>query len=102
MNKLDRVAIATAQNCDMFYGGIVGSPKFPNVPVLELLWRAYLRTGLQQFLSLTLCALDNMGRGGIYDHIGGGFAPHPGDDQWLVPPFQKNALRQAQVIRLMT
>ena len=50
MNKLDRVVIATAQNCDMFYGGIVGAPKFPNVPVLELLWRGFLRTGLQQFL----------------------------------------------------
>src|SRR6185369_4046137 len=64
MNKLDKVAIATAQNCDMFYGGMVGAPKFPNVPAIELIWRAYLRLGMQQFLSLTLVTLDNMGRGG--------------------------------------
>ena len=102
MNKLDRVAIATAQNCDMFYGGIVGAPKFPNVPVLELLWRAYLRTGMQQFLSLTLCALDNMGRGGIYDHVGGGFARYAVDDQWLIPHFEKMLYDNAQLIDIMT
>src|SRR5712691_609542 len=100
MNKLDRVAIATAQNCDMFYGGIVGAPKFPNVPVLELLWRAYLRTGMQQFLSLTLCALDNMGRGGIYDHIGGGFARYAVDAPWLVPHFEKMLYDNAQLASL--
>ncbi len=37
MYKLDRVAIATAQSFDMFYGGMIGAPKFPNVPLLELL-----------------------------------------------------------------
>ena len=48
MHKLDRVAIATAQSFDMFYGGMIGAPKFPNVPLIELLWRAYLRTGMPQ------------------------------------------------------
>ena len=45
MSKLERIAVATAQNCDIFYGGVTGAPKFPNVPVIELVWRAYLRTG---------------------------------------------------------
>jgi uncharacterized protein YyaL (SSP411 family) len=102
MHKLDRVAIATAQNCDIFFGGITGAPKFPNVPVLELLWRAYLRTGMQQFLSLTLVTLDNMGRGGIYDHIAGGFARYAVDDQWLVPHFEKMLYDNAQMIDLMS
>ena len=102
MHKLDRVAIAIAQNCDIFYGGTIGAPKFPNVSILELLWRAYLRTGMQQFLSLTLVALDNMGRGGIYDHIGGGFARYATDEQWLVPHFEKMLYDNAQMIDLMT
>ena len=102
MHKLDRVAIATAQNCDIFFGGLTGAPKFPNVPVLELLWRAYLRTGMQQFLSLTLVTLDNMGRGGIYDHIGGGFARYAVDEQWLLPHFEKMLYDNAQMIDLMT
>ena len=102
MNKLDRVAVATAQNCDMFYGGMIGAPKFPNVPILELLWRAYLRTGMQQFLSLTLVALDHMGRGGIYDHVGGGFARYAVDDQWLVPHFEKMLYDNAQMLDILT
>jgi len=102
MYKLDRVAIATAQNCDMFYGGVVGAPKFPNVPIIELLWRAYLRTGMPQFLSLVLCALDNMGRGGIYDHIGGGFARYSVDEHWLVPHFEKMLYDNAQLLDIMT
>ena len=79
-----------------------GAPKFPNVPVLELLWRAYLRTGMQQFLSLTLVTLDNMGRGGIYDHVGGGFARYAIDDQWLIPHFEKMLYDNAQLLDIMT
>ena len=100
--KLDRVAVATAQNCDIFYGGVLGAPKFPNVPVIELLWRAYLRTGMQQFLSLALVSLDNMGRGGIYDHAGGGFARYAIDEQWLIPHFEKMLYDNAQLLDIMT
>jgi hypothetical protein len=102
MTKLDRVAVAVAQHNDMFYGGLVGAPKFPNVPLLELMWRAYLRTGMNQFLSLTLVAMDNMGRGGLYDHVGGGFARYAVDDQWLIPHFEKMLYDNAQLLDLMT
>jgi uncharacterized protein YyaL (SSP411 family) len=100
--KLDRVAVAVAQNCDIFYGGVLGAPKFPNVPVLELLWRSYLRTGMQQFLSLSLVALDNIGRGGIYDHLGGGFSRYTVDEQWQIPHFEKMLYDNAQIIHHMT
>jgi hypothetical protein len=100
--KLDRVAVATAQNCDIFYGGVLGAPKFPNVPTLALLWRSYLRTGMQQFLSLTLVWLDNMGRGGIYDHIGGGFFRYAIDEQWQIPHFEKMLYDNAQHLNIMT
>ena len=100
--KLDRVAVATAQNCDIFYGGVLGAPKFPNVPILNLLWRSYLRTGMQQFLSLTLVWLDNMGRGGIYDHLGGGFSRYAVDDQWQIPHFEKMLYDNAQLLNFMT
>ncbi|HXJ00180.1 MAG TPA: thioredoxin domain-containing protein [Micropepsaceae bacterium] len=102
MLKLDRVAVAAAQNCDIFYGGVLGAPKFPNVPVLQLLWRAYLRTGMQQFLSQALVWLDNMGRGGIYDHVGGGFSRYTIDDQWQLPHFEKMLYDNAQLIDVMT
>lgn len=102
MHRLDRVAIAVAQNFDMFYGGVVGAPKFPNVPLIEVLWRAYLRTGMPQFLTQVLCALDHMGRGGIYDHIGGGFSRYSVDEQWMVPHFEKMLYDNAQLIDIMT
>ena len=102
MHKLDRVAIATAQNCDVFYGGITGAPKFPNTPTIELLWRAHLRTGMPQFRSIVLCTIDNMERGGIYDHVGGGFARYATDEQWLVPHFEKMLYDNAPLIDLMT
>jgi uncharacterized protein len=102
MGKLEQVAVGTGQSCDIFYGGVVGAPKFANVPILELMWRAYLRTGLAPFLSLTLCALDHMGRGGIYDHVGGGFARYAVDDQWLIPHFEKMLYDNAQMIDIMT
>lgn len=102
MYKLDRVAIAVAQGFDMFYGGMIGAPKFPNVPLIEALWRAYLRTGMQQYLTQVLCALDNMGRGGIFDQIGGGFSRYSVDEQWLVPHFEKMLYDNAQLIDIMT
>ena len=102
MHKLDRVAMGMAHYCDIFYGGLVGAPKFPNVAVQELLWRAYLRTGMNQYLSLVLCTLDNMGRGGIYDHLGGGFARYAVDEEWLIPHFEKMLYDNAQMLDLMT
>ena len=40
-------------------------------------------------------ALDAMASGGIYDHLGGGFARYSTDDQWLVPHFEKMLYDQA-------
>ena len=47
---LDELAVQTARRFDIFFGGIDGTPKFPNVPQLELIWRAYLRTGVSPAL----------------------------------------------------
>jgi len=102
MQKLDRAAMANAHSCDIFYGGLTGAPKFPNVPTLELLWRAYLRTGQRQYLELSLLWIDMMGRGGIYDHVGGGFARYATDEQWLIPHFEKMLYDNAPLIDIMT
>jgi len=88
INKLDRVAIATAQNCDIFYGGIVGGRNFPTCDLgtrLALL----LRTGMLAIPIGHATLARQYGRGGIYDHVGGGFARYAIDDQWLIPHFEK-------------
>jgi uncharacterized protein YyaL (SSP411 family) len=99
---LDQTAIRVGQRFDMFYGGISGAPKFPSTGLLELLWRAHLRTGLPQFLQLALTSLDHMGLGGMYDHIGGGFARYSTDERWLVPHFEKMLYDNAQLIDMYT
>jgi uncharacterized protein YyaL (SSP411 family) len=70
-------------------GGFGGAPKFPPTGALALLLREHERTGEQGLLHMVVKTLDAMARGGIYDHLGGGFHRYSVDDQWLVPHFEK-------------
>ena len=63
--------------------------KFPQAIFLDVLWRAYLRTGIPQFLQLVTTTMDAMLLGGLYDHIGGGFFRYTMDERWLMPHFEK-------------
>ena len=74
---------------DFQYGGMMGAPKFPRPSFLEMLWRAYLRTGNDRFQEAVITSLTHMCQGGIYDHLGGGFARYSTDVVWLVPHFEK-------------
>jgi uncharacterized protein YyaL (SSP411 family) len=99
---LDQCAIRIGQRFDIFYGGLSGAPKFPSTGLGELLWRAHLRTGLGQFLQLALTTLDHMALGGMYDHVGGGFARYSTDERWQVPHFEKMLYDNALLIDLYT
>jgi len=99
---LEQLSIATAQRFDIFFGGIAGAPKFPSIGSLKLLWRAYLRTGTPQFAQVTMTSLEAMCRGGIYDHVGGGFARYAVDERWIVPHFEKMLPDNAQFIEILT
>ena len=83
-------------------GGINGAPKFPQVPILTLLWRAHLKTGRADFSQAVTRALDHMSEGGIYDHLGGGFARYSVDEFWLAPHFEKMLYDNALLIDLLT
>ena len=56
---------------------------------LRVLLRQHARTGDAHALHMVRHTLDKMARGGIYDHLGGGFARYSTDDRWLVPHFEK-------------
>jgi len=99
---LDQMAIRVGQRFDLFYGGLTGAPKFPSTGLVELLWRAHLRTGVQQFLQLALTTLDHMALGGLFDHMGGGFARYSTDERWQVPHFEKMLYDNALLIDLYT
>jgi uncharacterized protein YyaL (SSP411 family) len=70
-------------------GGFGQAPKFPHPMDLQLLVRVAHRTGQQGLLDMVRLTLDRMAGGGIYDHLGGGFARYSVDAQWLVPHFEK-------------
>jgi uncharacterized protein YyaL (SSP411 family) len=99
---LDAVALRVGQRFDIFYGGITGTQKFPSVPLVELVWRAYLRSGASQFLQLMSTTLDHMLIAGLYDHVGGGFYRYTTDERWQFPHFEKMGNDNAQLIGLMT
>ncbi|MBV9990119.1 MAG: thioredoxin domain-containing protein [Alphaproteobacteria bacterium] len=99
---LDLAAISMAHRFDIFFGGIIGTPKFPSVQQVEVLWRAYLRSAAPQFLQLMSTTLDHMLIAGLYDHVGGGFFRYVVDERWETPHFEKVGNDNAQIVGLMT
>ncbi|OEF95850.1 thioredoxin domain-containing protein [Desulfuribacillus alkaliarsenatis] len=78
-----------AADYDTKFGGFGGAPKFPTPHNLMFLLRYWKQTGDEQALNMVEKTLDSMYRGGIYDHIGFGFARYSTDQQWLIPHFEK-------------
>ncbi len=99
---LDQIAARLLKSIDPVFGGVGNAPKFPNTPILELLWRAYMRTGDEAYRAAVETSLDHMCQGGIYDHLGGGFARYSVDREWLTPHFEKMLYDNAQLVSLMT
>ncbi|WP_029010841.1 thioredoxin domain-containing protein [Azospirillum halopraeferens] len=99
---LDQVAQRLLQEVDTVHGGIGGAPKFPQVSIFTLLWRAWRRTGATPYRDAVVTTLTRMAQGGIYDHLGGGFARYSVDERWLVPHFEKMLYDNAQLVALLT
>ena len=88
----DVLGAAVAYNRTRFdadHGGTRGAPKFPSGLSTRLLLRYHRRTGDEQYLEMVVKTLAGMARGGIYDHIGGGFHRYSTDARWQVPHFEK-------------
>jgi uncharacterized protein YyaL (SSP411 family) len=84
---------------DQQRGGLGGAPKFPQPMAQEVLAAAAAR-GDRAARAALVTTLDNMAAGGIYDHLGGGFARYSVDGIWLVPHFEKMLYDNALLIRL--
>lgn len=97
---LHSIAVKMANTMDPVLGGMKGAPKFPNVPVLNLLWLDWLEHGTSEHRDLVLTSLRKMLAGGIYDHVGGGLSRYSTDADWLVPHFEKMLYDNAQLITL--
>ena len=83
---------------DTRYGGFGSAPKFPQPMNLDLLLRRSQLPANAHLLPLVEKTLESMARGGIYDHLGGGFHRYSTDAQWLVPHFEKMLYDNAQLV----
>jgi uncharacterized protein YyaL (SSP411 family) len=99
--ELDQLAAQIGSAMDPVHGGLRGAPKFPQAALFELLWRAGLRTSEERYVRTVDVTLERICEGGIYDHLGGGFARYSVDAQWLVPHFEKMLYDNAQLLELL-
>ncbi len=88
-----------ARAFDQEWGGFGKEPKFPSTFHIELILRAYMTSGSEAAKTVITTTLDAMAAGGIYDHIGGGFARYSTDREWLVPHFEKMLSDQALLVQ---
>jgi uncharacterized protein YyaL (SSP411 family) len=84
---------------DEEWGGFGQAPKFPSTSLLEFVLRGYMESGDANAKHIVTVSLDAMASGGMYDHIGGGFARYSVDREWLVPHFEKMLYDQALLVR---
>jgi len=85
---------------DEEWGGLGGAPKFPQPMIWEFVLRFFKRGGNPFAQRMVHTTLIRMARGGIYDHLGGGFARYSVDAHWMVPHFEKMLYDNAQLASL--
>ena len=99
--QVENIGQMLLREVDPRHGGIGGAPKFPQVPILDILWRNYRRTGSELMRTAVMLSARQMSEGGIYDHLGGGYSRYSTDERWLVPHFEKMLYDNAQILELL-
>ena len=94
----ERAGANMARAFDWDHGGFGSAPKFPNTPLLQYLL-SLAALGDDGARPMLLAALERMAAGGIFDHVGGGFARYSTDERWHVPHFEKMLYDNAQLVR---
>ncbi len=95
---LESFLTAVQRDFDPVHGGSDGAPKFPHGAVIELALDRYRVTGEAKLLEVASKTLAGMARGGIRDHILGGFYRYSTDEFWHIPHFEKMAYVQAELL----
>ena len=98
---LDKIYNGLHRGFDTRNGGFGAAPKFPGTMALSFLLGYHYYTGKQEAIDHALFSLDKMANGGIYDHLGGGFARYTVDAKWLVPHFEKMLYDNALLVGLL-
>jgi len=99
-SDLNKQFSSMRSNIDFRKGGANRAPKFPMPSNWEYLMQYYYLSQNSEALKAVTVTLDNMAYGGIYDHLGGGFARYSTDANWHVPHFEKMLYDNAQLVSL--
>ena len=94
---MDKAFEQLAAGFDPDQGGFTSAPKFPRPAVFAFLLRYGRRAQKSHAVEMVVYTLRKMARGGIYDHLGGGFHRYSVDERWHVPHFEKMLYDQAQL-----
>ncbi len=99
-NLLKEAVSQIKPHFDLQNGGMRGAPKFPMPSLYNFLLHFGILHNDPSILSHVKLTLQRMAMGGIYDHVGGGFARYSTDATWKVPHFEKMLYDNAQLISL--
>ncbi|MCH9610826.1 MAG: hypothetical protein S4CHLAM81_10330 [Chlamydiales bacterium] len=99
---IEQCAEMIFEAADPVYGGMKGAPKFPIGFQASLLLREAQKRSDSRALFFVERTLEMMHRGGLYDHLGGGFARYSVDEQWLIPHFEKMLYDNAILAQVYT
>jgi|694.fasta_scaffold11152_6 uncharacterized protein YyaL (SSP411 family) len=99
--ELEIIGNRILQNADTMWGGFGVAPKFPQTFCLQMLFRNYKINGNESCMVHAVRSIDKMIQGGLYDHLGGGFARYSTDAQWQAPHFEKMLYDNALLIGVM-
>ena len=90
---------AISRAFDIQFGGFGEAPKFPHPGAIDLLLWRYFNGGGEWMRTVVETTLSKMGRGGVYDQLGGGFHRYSTDERWIVPHFEKMLYDNAGLLK---
>ena len=101
---VDKIVAAILKQFDGQNGGFGAQPKFPHAAAVDLLIDSASRVGAEESLAaaarqVALVTLEKMSKGGIYDHLAGGFHRYSVDERWVVPHFEKMSYDNSELLR---
>jgi hypothetical protein len=98
---ITRLIETLERSYDEQFGGFGDEPKFPQTEVLEFLLSEWRVSGNQQYYAMVAQTMRGMSRGGMYDHVEGGFFRYSTTRDWSVPHFEKMAEDHAGLLRVL-
>ncbi len=101
---VDKLLAAILKQFDGQNGGFGAQPKFPHAGAVDLLIDSASRVGAEEGSAAAarlaaMVTLEKMSKGGIYDHLAGGFHRYSVDERWVVPHFEKMSYDNSELLR---